>query len=94
MQRKSKRASKDEIPEHWHPQGVAPSSPVAFFFWRWKLWFDASIGVSLLDPVERIFSYFLLLFMFGLVFLGIVRYLPSHLMFLQKRARYYFLGEY
>ena len=118
-QHKSSRPKQPKLYMHSSPSLIPPTSPIAYFFWRCRMFCDLLFGVYLLEPWERIIvcecdalflewvgAYDTDNFRFvwdgidtviSLVCLimctGIVRYLPSHLMFLQRRARYYLMGE-
>ncbi|KAI0320500.1 hypothetical protein OF83DRAFT_1032425, partial [Amylostereum chailletii] len=70
-----------------------PASPIVRFFWRWRLWFEATVVFTLLEPWEK---GLLMVFMggfFAVFVMGIYRYLPHHIFFLYQRAVYYLLGQ-
>lgn len=93
----------------------APSSPVAYFFWRKKMWAETTFALSMMEPWERFIicasdSCLLhshetgvhdygantgtITFLFTILFLtGLIKYLPTHLRFVQRRTSYYLFGR-
>ncbi|KAF8513057.1 hypothetical protein JB92DRAFT_2631704, partial [Gautieria morchelliformis] len=69
-----------------------PNTPVARFFWRWRMWVGGTFGTCMLEPWETfVLLSFFIMFIFLLVY-GIYRYLPSQATFLARRAHYYLIG--
>ncbi|KAG6815968.1 hypothetical protein H0H87_009818 [Tephrocybe sp. NHM501043] len=57
-----------------------PTSPLAVFFWRRRIWFESTFVLSMLEPWEKIL-------------LGIFKYLPEHVSLMRRRAVYYLWGQ-
>ncbi|KAI0261236.1 hypothetical protein BC834DRAFT_795277, partial [Gloeopeniophorella convolvens] len=70
----------------------APKSRIGRFFWRWRLWFEATFAISMLQPWEKGLIVVFMLIFWGLLLTGIYRYLPYHLEFLYRRGVYYLSG--
>ncbi|EIW60067.1 uncharacterized protein TRAVEDRAFT_119988 [Trametes versicolor FP-101664 SS1] len=70
-----------------------PSSPVARFFWRRRIWIEATFALSMMEPWERfIVMYVVYAILLALAFAAFF-YLPHHLSFLHGRAAYYLYGS-
>ncbi|KAL7416784.1 hypothetical protein BDY24DRAFT_378242 [Mrakia frigida] len=63
------------------------------FFWRQRIWFEATFGLAMLDTWEIIMVYSILLFFTSFLLLSIYYYLPTHVSFLRRRAAYYITGD-
>ncbi|KAF5310052.1 hypothetical protein D9619_010487 [Psilocybe cf. subviscida] len=78
-------------PNHAHTR--KPNSKIGIFFWRWRMWFEATFVLSMLEPWEKIMLLTGFIFLCVLVTTGILKYLPQHLLFLHRRATYYLWGS-
>ncbi|KAF7324741.1 hypothetical protein MKEN_00515900 [Mycena kentingensis (nom. inval.)] len=70
-----------------------PQSPLAVFFWRRRMWFEATFVLSMLEPWEKLLLLTIFAILFFLVCSGIVLYLPQHLSIMKGRAMYYLYGQ-
>ncbi|TFK24123.1 hypothetical protein FA15DRAFT_619857 [Coprinopsis marcescibilis] len=70
-----------------------PTSKIAIFFWRWRMWFEATFVLSMLEPWEKILLITLFAVMYLFVMSAIVKYFPRHLTVMQQRAMYYLWGQ-
>ncbi|KAF9479538.1 hypothetical protein BDN70DRAFT_878710 [Pholiota conissans] len=77
-------------PNHNHTH--KPDTPVAQFFWRWRMWFESTFVLSMLEPWEKILLLTIFVFFAMLVSVAVLKYLPHHLVFLRRRAMYYLWG--
>ncbi|KAG8859884.1 hypothetical protein FRB91_006007 [Serendipita sp. 411] len=64
-----------------------PQSSFSKFLWRKKMWVEATFALSMLERWEKILVVCLLFVA------GSTIYLPQHLLFLTRRARFYLLGS-
>ncbi|KAI9429025.1 hypothetical protein H4582DRAFT_387163 [Lactarius indigo] len=62
------------------------------FIWHWRMLFESTFALSMLEGWEKILVVALMSVFWGLLITGIYRYLPYHLEFLYRRAVYYLLG--
>ncbi|KAI0288328.1 hypothetical protein BC826DRAFT_882640, partial [Russula brevipes] len=69
-----------------------PSSAFRRFIWKWRMWFESTLALSMLEGWEKILIVALMAMFWGLLITGIYRYLPYHLQFLYQRAIYYLSG--
>ncbi|KAI9457616.1 hypothetical protein BJY52DRAFT_1271838 [Lactarius psammicola] len=60
--------------------------------WRWRMLFESTFALSMLEGWEKILVVALMAIFWGLLITGIYRYLPYHLEFLYRRAVYYLSG--
>ncbi|KZO94302.1 hypothetical protein CALVIDRAFT_221654 [Calocera viscosa TUFC12733] len=67
--------------------------PYGNFFVRKWLLFESTFALSMLEPWEKVLVLSLCFFLFTLITVGVCRYLPFHLQFLNHRARFYILGD-
>jgi hypothetical protein len=69
-----------------------PRSATRRFFWRWRIVFESTFALTMLEGWEKILIVGLMAIFWGLLVTGIVRYLPYHLQFLYRRTIYYLSG--
>ncbi|KAF8504348.1 hypothetical protein F5888DRAFT_1655033 [Russula emetica] len=69
-----------------------PRSATRRFFWRWRIVFESTLGLTMYEGWEKILFVALMAIFWGLLITGIVRYLPYHLQFLYRRTIYYLSG--
>ncbi|KAJ8488606.1 hypothetical protein ONZ45_g10875 [Pleurotus djamor] len=70
-----------------------PKSKIQQFFWKRRVWFEATFAFSMLEPWEKIML-FMIMFVFAALFLtGAVKYFPTHLSIMRRRAVYYLIGQ-
>ncbi|TFK47380.1 hypothetical protein OE88DRAFT_797591 [Heliocybe sulcata] len=72
---------------------VPPNGKLGYFLWRRRMWLEGTFGTSLLEPWEKMILVFIWLLLTTLLLTGVVKYLPQHLHFIQRRAVYYFMGR-
>ncbi|KAG8872715.1 hypothetical protein FRC20_009127 [Serendipita sp. 405] len=70
-----------------------PQSSFSKFLWRKKMWVEATFALSMLERWEKILVVSLFLLVCLLFVAGSTIYLPQHLLFLTRRARFYLLGS-
>ncbi|KAG5640476.1 hypothetical protein DXG03_008381 [Asterophora parasitica] len=70
-----------------------PKSSIGIFFWRCRMWFEATFVLSMLEPWEKIIILTIFLGTVLLVMTGLVKYLPEHISIMQRRAMYYLWGQ-
>jgi len=80
-------------PDHSFTRRPSSSNLVARFFWRKRMWFESTFVLSMLEPWEKILLLTILAVLFVLVFTGILKYLPHHLVVMRGRAVYYLWGQ-
>ncbi|KAI0700686.1 hypothetical protein C8T65DRAFT_545301, partial [Cerioporus squamosus] len=73
----------------YHP----PKSAVGAFLWRRRFWLETTLGLSLLEPWEKLLTLAIIYFVLTLVFTGLYRFLPQHVPVLYRRTLYYLLGN-
>ncbi|KAK0195154.1 hypothetical protein F5146DRAFT_923521 [Armillaria mellea] len=69
-----------------------PKSKVAFFFWRWRIWFEATFAFTVLEPWEKMV---LLIVFISVTFCLTVlfKYLPQQIEQMKRHAIYYLWGQ-
>jgi len=67
--------------------------PMRNFFVRKWLLFESTFALSMLEPWEKVLVLSLCIFLLALITTGVCNYLPFHLQFLDRRARFYILGD-
>ncbi|KAL0958831.1 hypothetical protein HGRIS_014148 [Hohenbuehelia grisea] len=70
-----------------------PKSGLAYVFWRWRMWFESTFVLSMLEPWEKILLLTIIAVFFILVTTGLVKYFPQHLMIMRRRSTYYLWGQ-
>jgi len=70
-----------------------PTSPISLFFWRRRIWFESTFVLSLLEPWEKLLIISILAMTCMLVLTGLFKYLPQHIIIMQRRAMYYIWGQ-
>ncbi|KAI0073843.1 hypothetical protein K474DRAFT_1602622 [Panus rudis PR-1116 ss-1] len=70
-----------------------PKSFIGAYIWRWRMWFECTFALTMLEPWEKVFVIMILNATMLLLVTGIYFYLPPHLTFLRSRALYYLLGQ-
>ncbi|THH20822.1 hypothetical protein EUX98_g8506 [Antrodiella citrinella] len=70
----------------------APDNFIGSLLWRWRLWFEATFALSMLQPWEKVLIMFIVNSVLVLLVTGILLYFPSHLVTMSKRVMYYLLG--
>ncbi|KAF8154710.1 hypothetical protein B0H34DRAFT_660980 [Crassisporium funariophilum] len=70
-----------------------PSSRLGVFFWKKRMWFESTFVLSMLEPWEKILLLTTFVFLFFLVFSGLLTYMPHHLVVMRRRAMYYLWGQ-
>ncbi|OBZ78168.1 hypothetical protein A0H81_01712 [Grifola frondosa] len=71
----------------------APRSAIGTFLWRRRVWLEVTFALSMLQPWEKVLVVTLWYIFLTLLLTAIYLYLPHHLVFVQSRAAYYFLGQ-
>ncbi|KDQ10709.1 hypothetical protein BOTBODRAFT_84035, partial [Botryobasidium botryosum FD-172 SS1] len=61
--------------------------------WRARIWVEATFALSMLEPWEKLLVVSVFLIVTVLLSAGVYRYMPHHLNFIARRARYYLLGD-
>lgn len=70
-----------------------PKSPVALYFWRWRMWFESTFVLSMLEPWEKIMLLTILFILITLFMTGVFNFMPQHLERMHQRAVYYLWGQ-
>ncbi|KAF8960646.1 hypothetical protein BDZ97DRAFT_1832923 [Flammula alnicola] len=76
-----------------HASTRKPTSKLGIFLWRRRMWFESTFVLSMLEPWEKILLLTMFALLLFLVFTGVLKYLPQHLVFLRRRATYYLWGQ-
>ncbi|KAJ7621190.1 hypothetical protein FB45DRAFT_798945 [Roridomyces roridus] len=80
-------------PKPDHSFTKRPSSFIAVFFWRWRMWVESTFALSMLEPWEKILLITIFSVLFFLICSGIVMYFPRHLRQMHGRVMYYLWGQ-
>ncbi|KAI0354047.1 hypothetical protein OH77DRAFT_1457071 [Trametes cingulata] len=70
-----------------------PKNRVGAFLWRWRLWIETTIGLSLLEPWEKILVLTIIYLLLTLVFTGLYKFVPQQAPLVYRRLLYYFFGN-
>ncbi|KAK0437815.1 uncharacterized protein ARMOST_12620 [Armillaria ostoyae] len=70
-----------------------PESPAAQYLWRWRMWFEATFVLSMLEPWEKVLLLSILFISSTFFLTAFIRYMPQHLADMQRRAVYYLYGQ-
>ncbi|KAF9559089.1 hypothetical protein CPC08DRAFT_666792 [Agrocybe pediades] len=70
-----------------------PKSKLGIFLWRRRMWFESTFVLSMLEPWEKILLLTTFALLFFLVFTGVFKYMPQHLVVMRRRAIYYLWGQ-
>ncbi|KAK0476675.1 hypothetical protein IW261DRAFT_1421413 [Armillaria novae-zelandiae] len=70
-----------------------PKSKVAFFFWRWMIWFEATFALSVLEPWEKMFLLVIVFISMAFCFTALFKYLPQQIEQMERDAIYYLWGK-
>ncbi|KAG2004705.1 hypothetical protein CC2G_003232 [Coprinopsis cinerea AmutBmut pab1-1] len=70
-----------------------PSSKIGIFFWRWRMWIEATFVLSMLEPWEKILLWTIYLVTWAFFLSAVQKYLPHHITVMQRRAVYYLWGQ-
>ncbi|KAF9465887.1 hypothetical protein BDZ94DRAFT_1132914, partial [Collybia nuda] len=70
-----------------------PTSKIGIFFWRRRVWFESTFVLSMLEPWEKVMLMTIFVSLYILVLTGLFRFLPRHLVVMQRRAVYYLWGQ-
>ncbi|EDR12997.1 uncharacterized protein LACBIDRAFT_245790 [Laccaria bicolor S238N-H82] len=70
-----------------------PPTKLGVFFWRWRVWFEATFALTVMEPWEQSVALAIYLVVFVLILMYLVLYLPQHMVVMQRRAVYYLWGE-
>ncbi|KAI0367258.1 hypothetical protein BV20DRAFT_950525 [Pilatotrama ljubarskyi] len=69
-----------------------PKNRVGAYLWRWRLWIETTIGLSLLEPWEKILVLTIIYLLLTLVLTGLYK-LPQQATLVHRRLLYYFFGN-
>ncbi|KAF8664119.1 hypothetical protein AX16_000809 [Volvariella volvacea WC 439] len=70
-----------------------PESRLAQIFWRWRLWFESTFCLTMMEPWEKLITMAVISVLLTLLLTGLFKYLPQHLVVMQRRAVYYLFGQ-
>ncbi|KAF6752824.1 hypothetical protein DFP72DRAFT_1046979 [Ephemerocybe angulata] len=70
-----------------------PSGTLARYVWKWRMWFEATFVLSMLEPWEKIMLVTIFLVVSFFFTSAIIKYLPKHLTIMKRRATYYLIGQ-
>ncbi|KAI0073844.1 hypothetical protein K474DRAFT_1602620 [Panus rudis PR-1116 ss-1] len=70
-----------------------PKNSLGAFLWRKRIWIESTMGLSVLEPWEKILVLVVFYLTLTLVITGLYKLVPQQTVQLQKRLLYYFLGE-
>ncbi|KAI0777970.1 hypothetical protein BC629DRAFT_1441192 [Irpex lacteus] len=92
--------------EHWkHTPTVAetvfaldlpyrpPTNPIGALIWRKRMWVETTLGLSLLEPWEKLMTLLLFYCLLLLTMTSVLRFTPLQLSLFQERLTYYFYGH-
>ncbi|KAJ3517580.1 hypothetical protein NMY22_g13935 [Coprinellus aureogranulatus] len=101
----SRSSQAQDVSEIYHPtKPLPPCKPnnsftrkpegmVSVWVWRWRMWFEATFVLSMLEPWEKIMMVCIFLVMSALCTYTVITYLPHHLTLMKRRATYYLVGQ-
>ncbi|KAJ2928058.1 hypothetical protein H1R20_g9032, partial [Candolleomyces eurysporus] len=61
--------------------------------WRWRMWFESTFVLSMLEPWEKIMIVTFLLITSYFLTSAVVKHLPHHVTVMKRRAMYYLVGQ-
>ncbi|EMD32458.1 hypothetical protein CERSUDRAFT_118793 [Gelatoporia subvermispora B] len=70
-----------------------PRSAPGALLWRKRVWLEATFGLSLLEPWEKVLMLTIICTLLTLVLTGLYTFLPQYAALLQRRTAYYLLGR-
>ncbi|PBK73642.1 hypothetical protein ARMSODRAFT_952742 [Armillaria solidipes] len=70
-----------------------PKSKVALFFWRWRMWFESTFVLSMLEPWEKIMLLTIWFICSSFVLSALFRYICQDIGRVQQSVVYYLLGQ-
>ncbi|PBK73645.1 hypothetical protein ARMSODRAFT_930825 [Armillaria solidipes] len=70
-----------------------PKSKVAFFFWRWRIWFEATFALTVLEPWEKTVLLVIVFISTAFCLAALFKYLPQQIEQMKRRAIYYLWGQ-
>ncbi|EJD07823.1 uncharacterized protein FOMMEDRAFT_137984 [Fomitiporia mediterranea MF3/22] len=69
-----------------------PDTPYAALLWRLYMWITTTFALSVMEPWEKLLVITTIGFIFALIGIGIVRYMPQFVVDSTQRTQYYLLG--
>ncbi|KAK0213093.1 hypothetical protein DFS33DRAFT_1377554 [Desarmillaria ectypa] len=70
-----------------------PKSKVALLFWRWRMWFESTFVLSMLEPWEKIMLLTILFICSSFVLSAFFKYIRQDIGRIQQHAMYYLFGQ-
>lgn len=70
-----------------------PKNPVGAFLWRRRMWVETTMGLSVLEPWEKVMILLIFYLLLTITATGVYRFLPQQLDVLHQRMAYYFFGH-
>ncbi|KAI0794892.1 hypothetical protein C8Q75DRAFT_803738 [Abortiporus biennis] len=70
-----------------------PKSPIAAYFWRWRVFLETTSGATVIDPWEKVITFIVFYLLLFLVITGVVKLMPQQLALFHRRSLYYFWGH-
>ncbi|GJE93990.1 hypothetical protein PsYK624_101570 [Phanerochaete sordida] len=70
-----------------------PKSRVGAFLWRRRMWLETTMGLSVLEPWEKLMILVIFYLLITVTATGVYRFLPQQLDVLHSRTVYYFFGH-
>ncbi|KAG8905729.1 hypothetical protein FRB99_008366 [Tulasnella sp. 403] len=71
----------------------APDGAIERWIWAKRLRFESTFAMSMLEPWEKVLGLSVLILLWSLLIFSGYYYLPPHIRFVLRRAKYYLLGE-
>ncbi|KAF8960648.1 hypothetical protein BDZ97DRAFT_2077410 [Flammula alnicola] len=79
-------------PKPDHSFARPPNTKLALFFWKRKMWIEATFGLTVYEPWEKVVVLSIFAVLFTAILIVMVNYLPQQLIVMQRRAVYYLWG--
>ncbi|KAG7446525.1 uncharacterized protein BT62DRAFT_1076079 [Guyanagaster necrorhizus] len=70
-----------------------PKSKVSFFFWRWRIWFEATFALTVMEPWEKIVFLVVTFLSVAFFLTAVFKYLPRQIEQTERRSVYYLWGQ-
>ncbi|KAI0794891.1 hypothetical protein C8Q75DRAFT_730737 [Abortiporus biennis] len=72
---------------------TSPKSALGRCLWRWRVWFEITFALSMLQPWEKVVIMLMLHISLMFFMSTAYYYLPSHFAIIKTRTLYYLLGQ-
>ncbi|KAI0339251.1 hypothetical protein BDW22DRAFT_1295767, partial [Trametopsis cervina] len=66
-----------------------PKNPIAAFIWRRRIWVEMMLGLSLLEPWEKVTILTFIYTLLAVTAFGLWKLMPAHISLVEERMFYY-----